>query len=130
MSTLLKPLDLSVETILFFAFIFAFYLIYRHKVKLQTEHGSLFIGINIGITSFLRCKEQYLLVHSFVHVCISWVPLCWHAWYRMFKQRMVQCSFSPCFFGNKVTMAFKLIFVLSIFAVFAADALNWKNCGM
>ena len=37
---------MTVNTYYFFAFIFAFYLIYRHKVKLQTEHGSLFIGIN------------------------------------------------------------------------------------
>ncbi|XP_020624855.1 uncharacterized protein LOC110062329 [Orbicella faveolata] len=41
---------------------------------------------------------------------------------------MVQRSISPCFFGNKVTMAFKLILVLSIFASFAVDALDWKNC--
>ena len=41
---------------------------------------------------------------------------------------MVQRSFLPCFFGNKVTMAFKLIFVFAIIAIFAVDAMNIKNC--
>ena len=42
---------------------------------------------------------------------------------------MVQCSFSPCFFGNRVTMAFKLIFVFGIIAVFAVDAMRLRPCG-
>ncbi|XP_020624836.1 uncharacterized protein LOC110062308 [Orbicella faveolata] len=41
---------------------------------------------------------------------------------------MVQRSISPCFFGNKVTMAFKLIFVFAVIAVFAVDALKLTAC--
>jgi len=48
---------------------------------------------------------------------------------EMFKQRMLQRGISPCFFGNKVTMAFKLIFVFAVIAVFAVDALKLKTCG-
>ena len=42
---------------------------------------------------------------------------------------MVQRSISPCFIGNKVTMAFKLIFVFAVIANFAVDALNMQPCG-
>lgn len=42
---------------------------------------------------------------------------------------MMQRSFSPCFFGNKVTtMAFKLIFVFAVIAIFAANAVDVRPC--
>ena len=42
----------------------------------------------------------------------------------------MQRSISPCFFGNKVTMAFKLILVFAVIAVFAVDALRLRACGL